>query len=110
MRAIVTGPPAYMRRLRAIEDLEQAIVDTLARSGRRAAQSGLDREEQMRACPPARLLEQLTILVMQHNRFYPIEANLPFDMKTGRLLERGKPWTRMAVFTFEALVEEARSR
>ncbi len=32
----------------------------------------------------------LNELIDKHNRYYPIEANLPIDVRTGRLLDRGR--------------------
>ena len=37
-------------------------------------------------------LARLNDLIGRHNRYYPIEANLPIDVRTGRLLDRGAPW------------------
>jgi len=45
----------------------------------------------------------LNELIDKHNRYYPIEANLPFDMQTGRLLERGVPWKPLPHQTLESL-------
>lgn len=86
VRALVGGPPAFTRRLRAIEDLEAAIVHGF--------------EQAQRACvrpiDPSRLLathERLRTLVEAHNRFYPIEANLRISLRTGELLDRdGTAW------------------
>ncbi len=90
VRALVAGPPAYVRRLRIIEDLEAAIVRLLA-SGQHERQA-------------ARLLERLDDLVSRHNRYYPVEANLPIDPRSGELVDRdGKRWSPMQARTLEEL-------
>lgn len=86
IRALVAGPPAWSLRKRRIEDLEQ--------------------ELSLEALEPTihfeKKLALLNELIEKHNRFYPIEANLPFDLN-GRLLERGKPWQRLSLHTVESL-------
>jgi len=103
VRALMAGPPAYMRRRRRIEDLETIIV-----SGVRAqAEKGpIDLHH-----PPvalARALATLRELVALHNRYYPIEANLPIDIATGGLLDFGKPWVPMPMPTFESVLAAGR--
>ena len=78
VNAVITGVPAWARRLKRIEDLSEEIATS-------------DR-------PEHELEKKLAVLhglVDAHNAYYPIEANLPFDGLTGRLLDRGQPWTRM---------------
>lgn len=94
VRALVAGPPAYVRRLRIIEDLEAAVVRLLA-SGKHERQA-------------AWLLERLNDLVSRHNRYYPVEANLAIDPRTGELLDRdGKHWKPMVARSLEALRRRA---
>jgi hypothetical protein len=82
VRAVVAGPPAFVRRLRIIEDLEAAIARLLALG---------EHERQARW-----LLERLNDLVSRHNRYYPVEANLAMDPRTGELVDRdGKHWKPM---------------
>ncbi len=88
IRALVAGPPAWSLRKRRIEDLEQELA----------------REARAPTAHFERKLALLNELIDKHNRFYPIEANLPFDLKTGRLLEGGKPWTRLPLHTRETLL------
>jgi hypothetical protein len=86
IRALVAGPPAWSLRKRRIEDLEAELaLET------RAPTAHFERK-----------LAQLNVLIEKHNRYYPIEANLPFDLH-GRLLEGGKPWRRLSLHTFESL-------
>jgi hypothetical protein len=97
-RAIVTGPPPWSLRLRRIEDLQKAIVSALR--AMRAEGDPID------PFPRAleRRLEMLNALVCAHNAYYPIEANLPRDLRTGRLMDMGEPWEPMEAFTAEALL------
>ncbi len=92
VHAMAIGAPAWSRRLKRIEDLS-AILVAHARAGRR------DEAE-------ARLVEILK-LVDAHNRYYPMEANLPFDPITSRLIDRGEPWRPMPRPTIESLVAAA---
>src|SRR4029077_13291816 len=81
LRAYAQGAPGYIRRKRRIEDLEARLIQRLA-----AAES-----------PPAAAsspevaahLALLNDLIVKHTRYYPIEANLPIDVQTRRLVERG---------------------
>ncbi len=96
VRALVAGPPAYVRRLRIIEDLEAAIGRLLA-SGEHERQA-------------AWLLERLNDLVSRHNRYYPVEANLAIDTRTGELVDRdGSHWKPMPARNLEELRRRSRS-
>ena len=100
----LAGPPAYMRRKRAIEDLEEKLVNnTLALL--RAGRAPDEIEARTR-----RDLARRNDLVDRHNRYYPAEANLPIHPRTGRLLERGAPWKPLEGWTVETLVERAKER
>jgi hypothetical protein len=111
--AIVGGPPAYVRRKRAIEDLERTVVRILAERCAEASARGIDRREHARDRAPTRAVERLRDLVARHNRWYPIEANLPMHPRTGEILDRtGEPWRPMRMPTLDdllarALVQEA---
>ncbi len=85
--------PAYARRLRGIEDtVERALDDLLAAldESMAAAQRVLARVD----------LAKLNRAIAEHNRSYPMEANLPIDVETGRprlaggLFEPMDPWTQ----------------
>jgi hypothetical protein len=95
LRAATGGLPAYIRRKRAIEDLREAILRGLAEDCASATSRGE--------------IERLRELVTRHNRWYPIEANLPMHPRTGELLERtGEPWRPMDLPTLEELLRETR--
>jgi hypothetical protein len=97
MRAFAQGPLAYMRRLRTIEDLHERLVRRLAAAGGDARAIGEIVAD----------LARLNDLIERHNRYYPIEANLPIDPRTGRLLDRGVPWRPRAPVTFDDLAAAA---
>jgi len=99
------GPTAYMRRKREIEDLEELLLAKARDVVAAARAAGVD--------PVAKARETLDLrrindLIARHNRYYPWEANLPIDPRTGRLVERGgRPWVPLAEVTCEALVASA---
>jgi len=100
LRAFAQGPPAYMRRRRAIEDLQAGLSRKLAEFGGDSVQMA-----EMVAD-----LARLNDLIDKHNRYYPIEANLPIEVRTGRLLERGVPWRPLPSVTAADLVARAAAR
>jgi hypothetical protein len=96
LRAYAQGVPSYIRRRRRIEDLEARLAAKLA-----AAEAPTE----MAASPAVtEELARLNDLIARHNRYYPIEANLPIDVRTGRLLERGAPWRPLPPVTVADLV------
>ena len=99
LRAYAQGAPGYIRRRRRIEDLEAQLIERLA------AAAAPQEEASSRA-----LAEQLALLndlIDKHNRYYPIEANLPIEVRTGRLLERGTPWRPLPPVTAAELLARA---
>lgn len=99
LRAYAQGVPAHLRRRRRIDDLQARLVATLA-----AATAPIEA-----ASSPVMMAELalLNDLIARHNRYYPIEANLPMDVRTGRLLERGTPWRPLAPVTGADLLARA---
>ncbi len=111
VRAAAAGPPAYMRRLRSIEDLEEGIVRVLCEQLLEGRSEGADPEAHARATAPLRALERLNDLVARHNRWYPIEADLPIHPATGELVDRtGKPFRPMPARTLDELLAQAVQR
>jgi hypothetical protein len=106
------GPPAYARRKRHIEDLEDAILAEIAELRVEASKLFPDDDEaiETEVLYHAREIDLAKIndLIERHNRYYPSEANLPMDPRTGALLERGAPWKPLARATIEAFVERSR--
>ena len=90
--AIVTGLPAWARRRKRIEDLFTLIAV--------AHREGRTREAKKK-------LAELTSLVDAHNAYYPIEANLPLDPETSRLMDGGEPWKPMPRPTLESILAAA---
>jgi len=82
-----------MRRRRAIEDLQAGLSRKLAEFG----------GDSVVLAEVVADLARLNDLIDKHNRYYPIEANLPVDPRTGALLERGVPWRPLARVTFDDL-------
>lgn len=103
LRALAAGPPAFARRLRRIEDLERAILAALREAEEKAPLDAAALPEEVAA-----KLARLNRLVEDHNRYYPIEAALPIDPRTGGLLDWGEPWRPMPPFEAAALLARAR--
>ena len=83
------GVPAYMRRKRRIEDLEEALVQALDEVYQDALAESGDEEvarAQLLESAQAMDLGLLNDLIERHNKYYPIEANLGVDVKTGKFL------------------------
>ena len=99
--AMMTGPPPYALRLRRIEDLESALVSTLIKEGAVAGPTI--------PITVARKIEELNRLIGEHNRYYPVEKNLPIDVRSGQLLDMGEPWKPLPALTIDALREMARA-
>jgi hypothetical protein len=100
LRAYAQGAPGYIRRRRRIEDLEDRLIRQLA-----AAQAPAQ------AAASAEVVSDLALLndlIVKHNRYYPIEANLPIDVQTRRLVERGgTPWRPLPAVTAADLLARA---
>ena len=79
--------PGFIRRRRRIEDLEERLIAKLT-----AAQSPIEAAAASATAAFTTDLALLNDLIARHNRYYPIEANLPIDVRTGRLFDRGAPW------------------
>ena len=111
VRAVAAGPPAFIRRLRSIEDLEEGIVRVLAERLEEARAAGDDAPAHARAEAPLRALERLNELISRHNRWYPIEANLPMRPRTGEMIDRnGENWRPMPERTLDDLLARALQR
>jgi hypothetical protein len=94
------GPPAYMRRKRHIEDLTaslgEAVAAAIARTGGDIDAARRDAEG---SAAIGKALRELNRLIAAHNRYYPIEANLPIDPTTRVQLDRGRPWQPLPAVT-----------
>jgi hypothetical protein len=94
----VVGPPAFAQRLRQIED---EIDDHLGRL--RAARAELrlqvrdprERGRRWRELAARWNFHAVNDLIEKHNRWYPVEARLPMNPRTGDfVLVGGKPYRR----------------
>ena len=99
LRAYAQGVPGYIRRRRRMEDLEARLVGTIA-GAETPAEAAASREFTAD-------LALLNELVDRHNRYYPIEANLPYDLRSGRIMERGAPWRPLPSVTAADLLARA---
>lgn len=101
------GPPAYSVRRRRIEDLEAEMIAAMREALAGAEDVASVRGALERHRGIERHLRQIEALVVAHNRYYPIEANLPIDPSSGALLERGRRWEPLAAPSFEVLFARA---
>jgi hypothetical protein len=100
--ALISGPPPFAVRLRRIEELEEDVVAALCECERTGASSI--------PIAVARRIDEANALIRDHNRYYPVERNLPIDAATGGLLEMGEPWRPKPPLTIDALRARARDR
>jgi len=107
IRALTIGAPAYAIRKRKIEDREEEMLKTLLDLHDKLAAKGLT-PHAIKAAIDAKAstfdLAKLNALVETHNRYYPIEANLRIDYKTGGYLVFGQPWSPEPLWTVERLL------
>ena len=96
LRAYAQGAPGYIRRRKRIEDLEERLRAKVAEAQDPRALLAME--------DFAADLALLNDLIGRHNNYYPIEANLPVDVRTGRLLERGMPWRPLSSVTPQDLL------
>lgn len=99
VRAYTQGVPGYIRRRRRIEELEARLMA--------AVRTADDPARAVAAKAVVADLAALNDLIGRHNRYYPIEANLPIEVRTGRLLDRGVPWRPLAQVTADDLLARA---
>lgn len=96
VRAITIGVPSYAARRRRIEDALETYVDLLLEHDEKLAAKGASAEERRVALHlEAQKLDLTHVnrLIEAHNRYYPIEANLPVDPRTGDyMIRRGTPF------------------
>src|SRR4051812_34969913 len=96
LRAYAQGVPGHIRRRRRIEDLEARLVAKLAAA-----------EVPAEMAASAEIADDLVVLndlIARHNRWYPIEANLPIEVRTRRLIDRGVPWRPLAPIALADLI------
>lgn len=104
LRGAIIGVPWWIRRKRLIEDLTEEALEAQRRM--RAAVPATTRRQ--RLARAADDLAKINEQIEKHNRWYPIEANLPLDPITGRTMERfgmGE-WKPMPLLGLKDLFEE----
>jgi hypothetical protein len=95
------GVPAHIRRKREIEDRIDGLLKLLRE---RRGKGATLRELRLAA---AKLdLERVNELIEKHNKYYPIEANLPIDPRSGGSLDGGRPFSKLRAVTPEGLIDE----
>lgn len=110
IRALTIGPPAYAVRKRKIEDTEDLWVRTLVELHRTLTAKGHAPEEIERALRQKAAsfdYAKQNGLVALHNRWYPVEANLRIDPRTGGYLVYGRPWDQETEYTPERILDRA---
>ena len=94
IRALTIGVPSYAARKRRIEDLLEDLTEHLREAlAKFGLASPASRHEAALALAATLDLSKVNALVEAHNRYDPIEANLPVDPRTGAyLVKRGTPF------------------
>jgi hypothetical protein len=97
--ASLGGPRAYMTRLREIHDLTEAHERRLAEEWARVAAECRSDEaafaRRWRSLAERWNFYEVNDLIDRHNRWYPLESQLPMDPKTGDFVKvDGKPYRR----------------
>jgi hypothetical protein len=92
------GPPAFVRRLRAIEDEQAEHERRLQRTWRELAEvcGGDERlfAERWNGVARGWTFYAVNALIENHNRYYPMETRLPMNPRTGDfVLVNGRPYT-----------------
>jgi hypothetical protein len=105
MRALTIGPPYYSLRLRRIEELEQGLIEGLAAFER---ENGAIQSVSVLPEVIHHNLAEMNRLISNHNSYYPIEANLPIDVNTGRLVDWGQPWSPRPLVNLDELIAISR--
>lgn len=100
------GPPAWSIRLRRMEEWHRRLEAGLRLAAaelavRELGEAALERQWQEEL---GRVdLERVNTLIDHHNRYYPVEANLPTDPRTGRLMRGAEPFEREPLLSREWL-------
>lgn len=105
VRALAIGAPAYATRKKSLEDKEESLVKALLMLHDKEIAAGRDPMVAVHRHATTVNFEKLNVIVAKHNRWYPIEANLPIDPGTGCYLQGGRPWEREPLWTLERLLE-----
>lgn len=110
VRAMTVGAPAWAVRKRRIEDALARYEHTLRDVGEATMLAGGDDAriaERLRARAQRLDLAKTNKLIAAHNKYYPMEANLPMDPHTNGYLLMGQVWQPEPLVTVERLVADA---
>jgi hypothetical protein len=108
VRAMAAGAPAYAVRKRRIEEAIDRYDRTLRDIAEASLLAGADDariSSKVRARAQRLDIAKTNKLIGAHNQYYPIEANLPMDLTTGRYLLMSDPWEPEPLLTVDGLVE-----
>lgn len=111
IRALTIGVPAWAARKRKIEDDQKRLVaDLIELHDALVAKQKSEHEIESALFTAAGAvdLKKLNDLVSSHNRYYPIEANLPMDRR-GNYLVYGRVWRPEEPYSAARLVAIARA-
>lgn len=112
IRAMAAGVPAWAARKRKIEDdVDDYVGELLELHEELVAKKKPDFEIDLALGSAAAAfdLAKLNALVAAHNRYYPIEANLPMDRAGSGYLAYGRPWEPETPYTAQRIVALARA-
>jgi hypothetical protein len=108
VRAMGIGVPSYAARKRRIEDMIEDFADFLDEHEQKLTKGGMartERDEALRRAAGKLDLAAVNRLIEAHNRYYPIEANLPTDPRTGAyMVRRGAPFEPEPAVTIDDLL------
>ncbi len=95
----IAGPPAYVRRLKAIEvetaEHEARLAEAYEELGSRHRRDPAGFARAWREVAERWSFAAVNDLIERHNRWYPAEAQLPMDPRTGDfVLVGGEPYRR----------------
>ena len=90
------GPPAWVLRLKRIEDWMERIlaIADLAWAETAVEYQGDDRRFMQVWLQYVEEVDygRVNKWIRDHNEYFPIEANLPYDIHTGKIMNGGRPF------------------
>lgn len=104
------GPPSYAVRAKfmeeKIEELRRELEEQYAKIAQKLKYDPDRFARVWRAIIESLDLSDLNRLISEHNRFYPIEANLRDDPETGQIMIGNTPWKPQPLIKPERLLTE----
>jgi len=106
----LSGPPYYAMRARQIEQLTDQLMEDLAVQYRDMIKKFVHRPEvfavKWRESIDSLELDTINDLIERHNEYYPIEANLAMDPRSGVTMLGPVPWEPKEKVTIESLLQQ----